>query len=211
MTAGWIVVVPVKGTIDAKSRLGDGFSATERSSLGLAFAHDTVAAAVASARVARVYVVTDAEIDWPETVVVVPEDERNGLNAAIERGIHAAERSQGLPQQAGGIAVLLGDLPALRSEDLDAALASAEEIDRGFVPDAEGTGTTMLTARAGLPMQPRFGAGSAAAHAALGHVRLDAGTSLRRDVDVPAALEEAMMLGVGERTQAALSQGRIRS
>ncbi|MET1015670.1 MAG: 2-phospho-L-lactate guanylyltransferase, partial [Leifsonia flava] len=138
MTAGWSLVVPVKGTIDAKSRLGDALSAQERSSLALAFAHDTVVAAVASARVARVYVVTDAEIDWPasttagaaETVVVVPEGERRGLNAAIERGIRAAGRSLESSAPAAGIAVLLGDLPALRSEDLDAALASAENIDR---------------------------------------------------------------------------------
>ena len=224
MTAGWSLVVPVKGTIDAKSRLGDDRSAQERSSLALAFAHDTVVAAVGTARVARVYIVTDAEIDWPAsttagtaataataTVVVVPEGERRGLNAAIDRGIHAAMGSLESSAPAAGIAVLLGDLPALRSEDLDAALASAEEVDRGFVPDAEGTGTTLLTARAGLPLEPRFGEDSAAAHAALGHVSLDAGTSLRRDVDVPAALEEAVRLGVGERTRAALSPQRIRS
>ncbi|MEL4319180.1 2-phospho-L-lactate guanylyltransferase [Leifsonia sp. YIM 134122] len=204
MTVGWSVVVPVKGTIDAKSRLGDDLSARERSSLGLAFAHDTVEAAAGSARVARVYVVTDADAEWPAVVFVVPEGERHGLNAAIVRGIHAAESSLDSSAPGAGITVLLGDLPALRSEDLDAALMSAEEVDRGFVPDAEGTGTTVLTARAGVSLEPRFGAGSAAAHAALGHVRLDAGTSLRRDVDVPAALEEAVRLGVGERTRAAL-------
>ncbi|KQO95882.1 2-phospho-L-lactate guanylyltransferase [Leifsonia sp. Leaf264] len=217
MTRGWFLIVPVKGTIDAKSRLGDQLSARARSSLGLAFAYDTVVAAASSARVARVFVVTDADVDvdWPAAVVVVPEGERNGLNAAIERGIRAAEKaaesSPGSSPQAAGIAVLLGDLPALRAPDLDAALAAAEDVDQGFVPDAEGTGTTLLTARAGLPLVPRFGAGSAAAHAGHGHARLDAGASLRRDVDVPTALDDAVALGVGERTRAALAAQGIRS
>lgn len=215
MTRGWFLIVPVKGTIDAKSRLGDQLSARARSSLGLAFAYDTVIAAASSARVARVFVVTDADVDWPDAVVVVPEGERKGLNAAIERGIRAAESaaesSPDSPRHGPGIAVLLGDLPALRGQDLDAALAAAEDVDRGFVPDAEGTGTTLLTARAGLPLVPRFGAGSAAAHAGHGHARLDAGASLRRDVDVQTALDDAVALGVGERTRAALAVQGIRA
>ncbi|KQX04990.1 MULTISPECIES: 2-phospho-L-lactate guanylyltransferase [unclassified Leifsonia] len=209
MTAGWSLVVPVKGTIDAKSRLGDELPAAERSSLALAFAYDTVAAALAAERVERVYVVTDAEVDWPSSVTVVPEGGRRGLNAAIELGIDAA--GGGPEPETAGIAVLLGDLPALRSDDLDAALTSAEGVDRGFVPDAEGTGTTLLTARAGLALEPRFGEASAVAHAGLGHARLEAAPSLRRDVDVPAALDEAVRLGVGGRTSAALALQGIRS
>ena len=43
---------------------------------------------------------------------------------------------------------------------------------RGVVADSSGTGTTLLTVAAGEPFDSRFGAGSAAAHAAIGYTPL---------------------------------------
>ncbi|MEJ3405813.1 2-phospho-L-lactate guanylyltransferase [Rathayibacter sp. YIM 133350] len=203
MSGGWSVVVPVKGTLQAKSRLGAELSSAARAELGLAFGQDTVAAALACPAVDRVFVVTAASGDWPEGVTVVPEVEKRGLNAAIRLGIRAAEAEAAASDS--GVAVLLGDLPALRPDELGTALTGAARLERAFVPDAEGTGTTLLTAVAGEALEPRFGEGSAAAHEALGHRRLEAGVSVRRDVDVPAALDEAVALGVGPRTAAALA------
>src|SRR5919204_619987 len=67
-----------------------------------------------------------------------------------------------------------------------------------IVPDASGTGTTLLTAPSGAALNPRFGTGSAAAHAASGAVPLvGPWPSLRRDVDTAADLRAAAALGLG--------------
>jgi 2-phospho-L-lactate guanylyltransferase len=133
-------------------------------------------------------------------IVVAAETAPAGLNAAIRTGLEAAGAAR--PR-----AVLLGDLPALRPADLDAALALARGTDRGFVPDAEGAGTTLLTARADIPLSPAFGRDSAARHRAAGHADLVVAetSTLRRDVDTAAQLHAALALGLGPRTSALLS------
>ncbi|WP_308797583.1 2-phospho-L-lactate guanylyltransferase [Agromyces silvae] len=118
-----------------------------------------------------------------------------GLTAAIAFGV-AHARGTG----AGGVAVLLGDLPCLRSDDLDDALALAAEHPLAFVSDADGTGTTLATARAGVRFEPHFGPDSAAGHRRAGFVPLEASARLRRDVDTLAALEDAIALGTGPHT-----------
>ena len=102
------------------------------------------------------------------------------------------------------MAALSSDLPALRPAELGAALAAAEDFPRSFVADAQGTGTTLLTAR-GTPLRPRFGPGSAAAHEADGAQRL-AGDwpGLTRDVDTDDDLRVAQRFGVGPATAALL-------
>ncbi|TGY85797.1 2-phospho-L-lactate guanylyltransferase, partial [Cellulomonas shaoxiangyii] len=109
-----------------------------------------------------------------------------GLDAAVLAG---AAHARGLAPHAP-VAVVLGDLPRLDPTDLDAAPASAAGHARAHVPDAAGTGTTLLTASTGRTLRPRFGAGSSHRHAAAGHVRLDVprSSSLRHDVDHPADL-----------------------
>jgi 2-phospho-L-lactate guanylyltransferase len=71
------------------------------------------------------------------------------------------------------------------------------------VADAPGTGTVLLTAPPGVPLDPRFGVGSAAAHRASGAVPLTGPwPSLRRDVDTAADLADAARLGLGPATRA---------
>lgn len=195
----WTVVLPVKPSAVGKSRLGRG---TE---LARAIALDTVDAA-RQVRGIRVVVVTaDPSIAAAARdlgVDVVVEDAPAGIAAAIESGL--ADAPPDSPR-----AALLADLPALRPADLAAALDEAAQHDRAFVPDAEGTGTTLVTARAGFGLVHRFGEHSAAAHSEAGLVRLavPTGSSLRRDVDVLAHLDEAVAAGVGPRTTALLAQG----
>ncbi|WP_249667493.1 2-phospho-L-lactate guanylyltransferase [Cellulomonas fengjieae] len=200
----WVVVVPVKPAAEGKTRLAGALSAASRARLVRAMALDTVGAAEAAAGVLRVVVVTaDTELRALLGASVDLVDEPGGgLNAAVGAGI-ARARSLGT-----GVAVLLGDLPALRPADLADALDLASAHDRAMVADAEGTGTTLLTALPGLSIDPRFGAGSAAAHEHDGHVRLAVPptSTLRRDVDVPDDLVEVERLGVGPATRAALDQ-----
>ncbi len=198
----WFVVVPVKGGAAAKSRLGLSPDRL-RSSVATALARDTVAAAVAGMPPGRVLVVTAAVdvADWAAALGARPvEDPGGGLDAAAEAGAAAAVALGG-----HDVAVLLGDHPALRPEDLTTALAAAAAHSRAVVPDAAGTGTALLTTR-GLPLRPRFGPGSAARHVDAGAARLDLDLpGLRHDVDDVADLAAAARLGVGPSTRAALT------
>ncbi|HET7899701.1 MAG TPA: 2-phospho-L-lactate guanylyltransferase [Candidatus Nanopelagicales bacterium] len=196
----WTVVVPVKRLDGAKSRLSTRAAAVRRD-LSLAFALDTVAAALAAGP--AVHVVTDdervAEAVRSLGAAVVTDSSGGGLNDAL-RLAEDVLRAGG----AGDLAALAGDLPALRPGELAAALAEAGEHARAFVPDAVGTGTTLLCARAGTPLDPRFGARSCAAHASSGAARLSApgAAGLRRDVDTEVDLWDAVRLGVGPATAA---------
>ena len=191
-------MLPVKALPAAKSRLLpaslDG--ATHRR-LVEAMRADTLSTARAAAGVARVLVIADRAGSVAGADVLV--QSRPGLNGALAKAAEHAARSW----PADGIAALVGDLPALRPEELAAALAEAGAHFRSYVPDAAGTGTTMLAARPGTPLQPAFGRGSAARHGALA-VALPAGPGLRQDVDTEADLRAAAELGLGPATAAAL-------
>ena len=195
----WGVVVPLKVLDRAKTRLV-AVDAHARAELALAFAEDAVAAALACPCVERVVVVTDdpraaAALTSP-CVVVEPDRPGAGLNPAIE---HGALGLAGL-----GVAALAADLPALRPDELQAVLAGV--VHRGFVADADRVGTTLLAAVAGVALAPAYGPGSRGRHLDGGAVELAAGAGLRRDVDTLADLEQALRLGVGARTAAALAR-----
>ncbi|TFD73311.1 2-phospho-L-lactate guanylyltransferase [Cryobacterium fucosi] len=127
--------------------------------------------------------------------VPVPADP---MNAAIRTGLAAARAR--FPR--ANLMVLTGDLPALTPADVERALALAAGHERSMLPDAAGTGTTTLFALAGVPIEPRFGPGSRAAHEAAGHVPLDIppSSSIRCDVDTAADLLVAERLGLGAHT-----------
>lgn len=206
----WTVIVPVKRLALAKSRLRGAVPGIPHESLALALARDTVAAVSASPAVARVVVVTtDATAATALATLgawIVDDPPGGGLNQAFRAGAAYAE---------GWVAALTADLPALRPDELTAALRQAAAAadsparaaqrltagTRRFVADTPGTGTVLLTAASGAALDPRFGAGSAAAHAASGARRLcGRWPTLRRDVDTPADLLAASRLGLGTHT-----------
>lgn len=206
-SAGWTIVVPVKPAALGKTRLVA--VTADREALARAIALDTIAAVASTARVARVLVVTDdVEVrtqvaQWP-AVDVVSEGDTRGLDAAIALG--TATAGTGVPRGA-----LLGDLPALRPADLNSALELAASVERGLVPDAEGTGSTLITARAGAVWVSAFGTDSAARHRLLGctDLAVERFSTLRRDVDTAAQLADAVALGVGPRTAAVLATATV--
>ena len=71
--------------------------------------------------------------------------------------------------------------------------------EAAYVADADGSGTTLYTA-AYDAFDPRFGAGSAAAHSVSARPIAGELAGLRRDVDDLATLREAWAIGVGPRT-----------
>ncbi|MGW0536111.1 2-phospho-L-lactate guanylyltransferase [Streptomyces sp. NPDC003032] len=204
----WTLVIPLKPLARAKSRLtptaGDGL----RPGLALAFAQDTVAAAVACPAVRDVAVVTDDALARRELAAlgarIVPDEPGEGLNAALQHGAAAvrAERTE------ASVAALNADLPALRPMELARVLDGAAPFPRAFLPDAAGIGTTLLTAVSGMELRPAFGTASRARHTASGAVELTlAGVdSVRQDVDTGEDLRAALALGVGPRTATAAAR-----
>lgn len=201
--ADWSLVVPLKRLAGAKSRLAP-FAGPHRPDLALSFALDTVAAALAAPGTGRVLVVTrDAGAGARLAALgalVVDDEPGGGLNEALAHGAAAA---LALAPHAP-LAALSADLPALRPAELGRVLAAVPATGRAFLPDAPGLGTTLLACAPGSPLDPAFGDGSRARHAAGGarELRLSGVESVRRDVDTGEDLAEALALGVGPHTLA---------
>jgi 2-phospho-L-lactate guanylyltransferase len=205
----WTVVVPVKRLSAAKSRMGAaGVPALD--DLAMAFFQDTTAAALSCSIVARVVVATTDErvAGWALDMGCSVFDDRHhpGINAAAE----AAGASVG-----GTIAVLVSDLPCATAQALEFSLRLARAHPQAFLADAAGTGTTLWTSTATGAAHPRFGEGSRAAHRAAGAVDLvELAAShaslerMRRDVDTPSDLVDALRIGVGPHTAAAVTGAR---
>jgi 2-phospho-L-lactate guanylyltransferase len=218
----WAVVVPFKGAADAKSRLSGSLGDDERAALALAFLADTVSAVSRVPSVLSVIVVSNqpglaanlaasvgqapGRADMETRVIPDP---GGGINAAVAVGLAHARAA--IPDTF--VAALTGDLAALRAADLAQAFALAEAAAatgavRAFVPDREGSGTTMVAFAPGTLAPTHFGIGSCAAHRAAGYRSLAVPTesSLRLDIDHPDDLERARLLGLGEATRAALEE-----
>ena len=205
------LLVPVKPLARAKTRLsatapGETVPAAH-TRLALALARDTVHAAAGAATVRRLVVVCSDEMvrttlaeDGIETI---PDEPGTGLNPALRHG-EAVLRGQ---RSTVTLGALPADLPALRPEELDRAVrAGLAAGRRAFCSDRRGTGTTLLLAPPGQPLDPRFGPDSAAAHRASGAQQLPGHwPGLRCDVDTVADLAAAGHLGLGRFTRAALA------
>ena len=204
----WTLVIPLKPLERAKSRLTASTGDTLRPGLALAFAQDTVAAAVACAAVKDVVVVTDDGLAGRELTAlgarIVRDEPAGGLNAALAHG--AAAVRAGRPETA--VAALNADLPALRPLELARVLDSAAYFPRSFLADTAGIGTTLLSAAPGSELRPAFGVASRFRHSASGAVELPLADvdSVRQDVDTGDDLRTALALGVGPRTAAAAAR-----
>lgn len=202
----WVVVIPAKPLATAKTRLSDA-AGNRRPELALAMLLDTIEATLAATCVLAVLVVTDDDTIAAAAselgAIAIADAPADGLNAAFRHGIETATA-----QYPGvGVALLAGDLPAVRARELEAALTVvASSPGMMIVADREGTGTTMLASRSAERLRPAFGVGSFARHLSLGAVALDDGelNGLRSDVDDAAGLNAALRLGVGKRTAAAV-------
>lgn len=197
------LVIAVKRLSAAKTRLAPAFSAETRGRVVLAMLIDTIAAARGTPAVDSVTVVTpddvaaEAAADLGANVVAdtTPADHADPLNNAIR-----VAESQ-VTRRTTNIIVLQGDLPALQPQELAEAISAARAHPRSFVADRHGTGTSALFAF-GVPVDPRFGADSAARHRHSGAIELTgAWPGLRCDIDTPDDLQTARRLGVGHATR----------
>ncbi|GAA1267543.1 2-phospho-L-lactate guanylyltransferase [Kitasatospora nipponensis] len=200
-SAAWTLVLPLKPLARAKSRLG-GYAGERRADLALAFALDTVAAALDCPAVGRVLVVSQDPVAGPLLAAagaeLVTDEPGGGLNPALAHGAAHARRSHpGTP-----LAALSADLPALRPAELARVLAAVPAGRRAFLADTPGVGTTLLACQGGRSLEPAFGGASRRRHTDGGALELALADvpSVRRDVDTAADLAEALLLGVGPYT-----------
>ena len=203
----WAVVVPVKVLARAKSRIAP-LAGSRRAELALAMVADTISAVVASPVAGRVIAVTDDPVAARELAglgaTVVPDEPRAGLNEALVFGASLAARHW----PGAGVAALSGDLPALRPDEISVALRAAASWPEAFVPDLQGSGTTLYAASPGAEFRPAFGPDSRSRHVAQGaaELLLPGITGLRRDVDTAQDLRDAARLGLGARTSAVAAE-----
>lgn len=197
--------MPVKGLVNAKSRLSARFTDDERQDLVLAMLTDTVRAALAAESIERVAVVTGDPIVADAVRALGCEVLREpawctSLNEALNWAI-------GQVNPSARVLILQADLPALTATELAAFTAASPQADRVFVHDQHETGTTALLLRsASMPFEPKFGVDSALRHRDAG-VQLVEGDwpGLRHDVDTADDLDVAVSIGVGPATRAALA------
>ena len=199
----WAVVVPAKSLDRAKSRMTAELSDPARRLLVRAMLLDVIEvnhrcplvgvvavvtsdhelAVLASDAGARVLSEKDEQLSCPS--VVSGGDQTFRYAAAI--GLSWARTRTRYRH----VAVLASDLPGITDSELTSALSEAERCERGFVSDADGTGTTMATFAtsgdiAADDLRTFFGTDSARNFAESGAHDLVADErwyGLRRDVD----------------------------
>jgi 2-phospho-L-lactate/phosphoenolpyruvate guanylyltransferase len=208
-------VLPVKRFGRAKQRLGSALGAGPRQELAAAMVADVLAALGKVDAIGAVIVVTAepaaAAVAERAGATVVHDPTEHGQSAAAARGIAA------LAPDVERVLLVPGDCPALAPEEV-AGLLGRPAADPGvvIVPDRHGSGTNALLLTPPGAIEPSFGPGSFARHAATAratgaHVAVAELHSLGLDVDTPDDLEAlrsalARLPGRAPRTRAVLDR-----
>lgn len=180
------VLVPVKATILAKSRLGGLLSLSERARLGRAMFEDVLRALRWVAADLQIAVLTDDQEVAAHAASagcqVMPE-RGEGLNPALNR----CARSLSV-RGAGSLLTVPADLPSLQGGDIE-RLAAAHSAGVTVVPAIDG-GTNVLLCSPPDVIELQFGDASAQRHVdaarAVGvDVRIIEIPNLLRDIDRP--------------------------
>jgi 2-phospho-L-lactate/phosphoenolpyruvate guanylyltransferase len=209
-------VLPVKSFANAKQRLGEAVGDSDRQDLAAAMVGDVLAALSAVAQLDDVIVVTAEPVaaDAAERAgaVVVHDPDEWGQSAAANRGIDAA-----LARDASRALLVPGDCPALEPGEVARLLERDDDTPSVvIVPDRHGSGTNALLLAPPAAVEPSFGTGSFARHAARARaagaaVKVCELPSLGLDIDTPddlAALRRALAArpDTAHRTRAVLNR-----
>lgn len=207
-----VAVLPIKSFARAKQRLAQAVGDPDRRELAEAMVGDVLAALATVPLVDEVIVVTAeplaARAAGRTGAAVVDDPDEVGQSAAAARGIAAAAVG-------GADRVLLvpGDCPVLDAGELGALLAEAPGPPVVVVvPDRHGSGTNALLLGPPDAIEPSFGPGSLARHAALGRaagarVCVREVASLGLDVDTPGDLA-TLRAALAARPRAAATRTR---
>jgi len=186
------VVLPVKSFGRAKQRLVAAVGQPDRAELAAAMVSDVLAAIGAVPGLDDLVVVTAEEraarAAHDAGAHVVHDPVEAGQSAAAARGVAAA-----LARGAERVLLVPGDCPALDPGEVGELLAGYADAGVVIVPDRHGAGTNALRLSPPGVMDPSFGPGSFARHAALATaagavVRVAHAPSLELDVDTPGDL-----------------------
>lgn len=186
------MVIPVRALEGAKSRLGEVLDAEERRELVELLLRRTVEAAQAVPGVAIVAVVSPdaAALAVARSTGAQPiAQHTSGLNPGL------VEAREALAGRAERLLALPADLPGITADDVAAVLLLADEAAQGgrpavvLAPDRHGRGTNALLLDPPAVIEPSFGGGSRAVHAALaaaaGAAYLELDGRLGLDLDTP--------------------------
>lgn len=200
----WSALVPVKA--GAKSRLDP--DPEVRARLSAAFLNDVLTALSGAPEIDDVVVVTDDPSLRAELSSHVRRHltKARGLNAELVEALHELGSRP--------VMIVAADLPCLNSDAVSSVLQLAQSTTHAFVTDTQGLGTTTLLAHAANDCVPMFGVRSHARHAQAGYRELTANTAAqssllvraRRDVDTALDLWDAIRIGVGPASTAALAE-----
>ena len=210
-------LVPVKDLTQAKERLSPLLSPAERHTLAVAMLDDVLVALRQTSALERIALVTrdphalSLAAQWG--FEVVDEEPGGDLTAAVELGVKVC-RERG----ASSLAVIPGDIPLLRAEDVDCVLQHGEQYGVVIVPSWDSRGTNIILLRPPDVLQLRFGSWSFFPHvkqakqAKLSYkvVRLP---RVALDIDTPEDLARLAPQAIGTRSYAVLEKmgllGRI--
>ena len=200
MTERIVAVIPVGELERAKSRLGEVLDAEERRDLVIGLLERTLAASLASDRIAETFVVTPddevASIARSAGARVIRQSDR-GLNHGLDEA-----RAAAVDAGATALLVLPADLPGVSPAAVDALLAPLDDANAplvAIVPDRHGRGTNSLLLAPPGVIDFAFGGDSRVAHrhaadaASTRVVELDGPLSL--DIDTP---EDLLLVQSGE-------------
>jgi 2-phospho-L-lactate guanylyltransferase len=208
-------VLPIKTFARAKQRLSEAVGVPDRRALAEAMVGDVLDALPSVAGLDRVIVVTAEPLAAAAArdagFEVVHDPHEAGQSAAAQLGVRAA-----IDLCAERVLLVPGDCPALDPDELAELLSRQGRAGVVIVPDRHGAGTNALLLSPPDVIEPSFGPGSFARHAARAHaaetrVRVAEVRSLGLDVDTPddlRALHEALAArpGTAPRTRELLER-----
>lgn len=152
-------LIPLKALHFAKQRLAESLAPEERTALFMAMVRDVLAALRASPRINHVVIVTADREAYGELAagdVELLDERTGGLSQAVEDAARYAAA-----QGAAGIVMVPGDLPVVRSEDIDLMATAIENSPSvAIAPDADDDGTNCIAVSPPELMRYHFGRGS---------------------------------------------------
>ena len=188
-----VAVLPIKTFARAKHRLAEAVDVPDRRALAEAMVGDVLQALAGVRGLDRLVVVTAepraASAARDAGAEVVHDGDEAGQSAAAALGVDAA-----LAGGAERALLVPGDCPALDPGEVDGLLSRQGRAGVVIVPDRHGSGTNALLLSPPGVIEPSFGPGSFAGHAARAHaaqtvVRVAEVRSLGLDVDTPDDLQ----------------------
>lgn len=195
-------IIPVKRLSEAKSSLREALDHEQRRELVLCMLEDVLSEVKKVESILSVIVSPDEEVlnftRSKGAKIVLEED--LGLNPALRIAIDKA-----MEEGAESIIVIPGDVPMLRSEDIEKILAMSSENRNVVITPSEENGTNALLLCPPNVMDLHFGGESFPEHVeearSCGIIpKIYRSERLERDIDDPSDLLKVETLGIGTRT-----------